>query len=498
MINLKEIIIGFTGDKQQEFISYLDKKNKRKDAKDIQLVHLLLTDTFSSKEICLKIYGKENKTALHALRKRLFDSIINFTANTKLKEDNSIDMQLITYILSARTFLQKGQIAIGYKILNKAEIIAKEYQLFTILNEVYHSKIQYAYAVSSLDIDALIVAFRENQQQYLLEEELNIAYSKIRKALQEIKHQHKIINIKLMVENILNEHNIAVSDSLSFKSLYQLIQITNISSSQNFDYHNIEVFLLETYETIKNNPSKDKQLFYHLEILYIISNTLFRNKKFAESLEFLDLMHFYIQENKGKYQKEFESKYQLLLALNYNFLGKPQKSIEILEAFTNNKKIDIASQLNFYVSLIVCYFQQKELKKAQSLVAKFYHSDRWYIEKVGIEWIIKKSLLEILLQIDLGNIDMVDSRILSFKRNYFKYLKNIQQEKVITFVQLVEIYYKNPEIITDSEFHQKVENSFLWIEREKEDIFIMSFFAWLKAKMTKQDIYLITLDLVKR
>jgi hypothetical protein len=41
-------------------------------------------------------------------------------------------MQLITNILYARTFLQKGQITIGYKVLNKAEIIAKEYQLFTI------------------------------------------------------------------------------------------------------------------------------------------------------------------------------------------------------------------------------------------------------------------------------------------------------------------------------------------------------------------------------
>ncbi|WP_189663328.1 MULTISPECIES: hypothetical protein [unclassified Polaribacter] len=79
-----------------------------------------------------------------------------------------------------------------------------------------------------------------------------------------------------------------------------------------------------------------------------------------------------------------------------------------------------------------------------------------------------------------------------------KHPLNSYQEKVITFLKLVEVYYKNPEIISDPEFHQKVENSFLWIEREKEDIFMMSFFAWLKAKMTKQEVYLVTLDLVKR
>lgn len=498
MINLKEIVSSFSIEKQQEFISYLDKKNKRKDAKDIQLVNLLLLNTLSSKEICIKIYGKENKVAFHALRKRLFDSIINFTANANLKEENSIDMQLITYILSAKTFLLKGYFDIGYKILAKGEVIAKEFQLFTILNEIYHIKIQYSYANPSVNLNELVAVFRENQKKNILEEELNIAYSKIRKILQEINHQNKIVDIKVIIATILKEHKIIVSDSLSFKALYQLIQITTISSSQNFDYHTIESFLIETYQTIKNHKSKDRQLFYHLEILYLISNTLFRNKNFIESFKYLDLMHFYMQKNKGKYQKEFQTKYSLLKALNYNFSGNQQKAIEVLAPLTKKRSSDIVYKLDLYLSLIVCYFQQKELKKAQSLFSKLYHSDQWFIEKAGIEWTIKKSLIEILLQIDLGNIDMVDSRILSFKRKFHKHLKEIKQDKVITYLQLVEIYYKNPEIITNIEFHEKVENSFIWIGREVEDIFIMSFFAWLKAKMTKQDLYLVTLDLVKR
>lgn len=142
------------------------------------------------------------------------------------------------------------------------------------------------------------------------------------------------------------------------------------------------------------------------------------------------------------------------------------------------------------------YSQQKKYKEAQRLFSKFYHTDKWYIEKAGIDWTIKKSLLEILLQIDLGNIDMVDSRVLSFKRNYFKHLKEMKQERVITYLKLVETYYKNPEIATSEAFQKKVEDSFDWIERKKEDIFMMSFFAWLKAKMTKQDVYLVTLDLI--
>lgn len=497
MINLKEIIHSFTDEKKQEFITYLERKNKRTDTKNIQLTHLLIADDLSSKEICFQLYKKDNKPALHALRKRLFESIINFTANSNLKEENSVDMQLIKFIIAARTFLQKEQFVIGYKILEKAEIIAKEKQLFTILNEVYHSKIQYSYVFPSLNIDKVITAFKENQQQLLLEEELNIAYAKIRKTLQEVQHQQKIIDIKAMIEDVLEEHQIKISNSLSFKSLYQILQITNISSSQNFDYWNIESFILETYQLIKKHASKEKQLFYHLEILYLIANILFRNKKFTQSLKYLELMHTYMQQQKRKYFKEFYPKYNLLLALNYNYSGNHEKAIDTLIPFVNLKNVSIIAQLDMYLSLIVFYFQKNNLKKAQSLFAKFYHTDKYYIEKAGIEFTIKKNIIEILLQIDLGNIDIVESRILSFKRGYFKHLKNINQQRVITFIKLVEICYKTPETITNKDFGDKVETSFDWISKEKEDIFMMSFFAWLKAKMTKQDMYLVTLDFMR-
>ncbi|WP_226789202.1 hypothetical protein [Polaribacter reichenbachii] len=225
---------------------------------------------------------------------------------------------------------------------------------------------------------------------------------------------------------------------------------------------------------------------------------MFRNKKFKQSLAYLELMHLHMLQNKKKYYKEFYLKYQLLIALNYNYSGNQDFAIQLLTPFIDQKNLDLVSQLDIFLAMIVFYAQKNEIKKAHSLFLKFYHTDKWYIEKAGFDWTIKKSLIEILLQIDLGNIDVVDSRILSFKRNYNKYLKNIHQEKVTDYLKLIETYYKNPEIVTSEEFHQKVENSFAWLDHKKEDIFIMSFFAWLKAKMTKQDVYTVTLALINK
>ena len=496
MINLKQVLSSFTDEKQKEFINYLEKKNKRKDAKNIALTKLLLHDNYSSKEMSEKLYGKQNIVALHALRKRLLNAIIDFSANSSFKEESSLNIKLIKQIVSARRFLEQEQIKIGYQILDKTEVIAKEHQLFTILKEVYHTKIQYSYANTNIDLDSLIVLFKENQKQLKLEDSLNIVYTKIRKSLIDYQQKQTKQDIKSLIYKKLNEQGIVNFEELSFKSLYQILQITNVFSLQNFDYWNIEVFAVDTYKIIKNHKSKNKQLYYHIEILYVIANILFRNKKFEESLRYLELMHSLMNENKQKYLNHFLPKHDLLVSLNYNYSKNQEKGMLLLESYINKKNVAIITQLDIYLSLIVYYFQNENFEKAQKLISKFYHTDQWYINKAGIIWTIKKSLIEILLQIDLGNIDLVDSRLKSFKRNYFKYLKEINQDQVINYLKLVETYYKHPETATTESFYKKVENSFNWIDREKEDIFMMSFFAWLKAKMTKQKVYLVTLDLI--
>ena len=110
---------------------------------------------------------------------------------------------------------------------------------------------------------------------------------------------------------------------------------------------------------------------------------------------------------------------------------------------------------------------------------------------------IKKNIIEILLHIELENIDLVESRILSFKRNYFKFLLEINQKRAITYLNLVHEYFKSPETVSSKTFKNKVENSFEWVSGQQEDIFVMSFYAWLKSKMEATDIYLTTLNLVQ-
>jgi tetratricopeptide (TPR) repeat protein len=276
------------------------------------------------------------------------------------------------------------------------------------------------------------------------------------------------------------------------------MKIVSISAFASNDYLKIEPFLLDTYEVLLSHRNKEKQQYYHLQVLYIIAYTLFRNKKFKKSLELLEKMNNVIALKKNKYHNTFKLKYNLILGLNLNFLNNQNEAIKILEPFLISKHPDIESLLDIYLSLVMIYFQKGDFQKASKIFSKFYHTDKWYIERVGKEWVIKKNLIEILLHIELNNIDLVESRLLSFKRSYYKFLLEIKQQRVITYLNLINEYYKAPEIITSIKFKNKVEDSFEWVGGAQEDIFVISFYSWLKGKMNNTDLYQTTLTLIKQ
>jgi len=274
--------------------------------------------------------------------------------------------------------------------------------------------------------------------------------------------------------------------------------IVSISAFVTNDYLKIEPFLIRTYSTIDIHKTKEKELFYHIEVLYMIANTLFRNKKFKNSMQYLEQMHEQMLLKQKKYYNSFKLKYNLLLGLNLNYSNQQDKAIQLLESFKIPKHADIESLVDIYLSLVMFYIQKSEYKKAQTVFSKFYHTDKWYSEKAGQEWIIKKNLIEIILHIELQNIDLVESRLLSFKRKYYNYLKQINQERVITYLGFVEAYYKNPEVVRTVAFKEKVERSFEWIDTKREDIFVMSFYAWLKSKMENRNVYAVTLEIINK
>ncbi len=488
------IINILSNTEKEEFIGYLKKKNKRHDTKNIQLFSLLKTD-----DIKKEIVAKENKQALYALRKRLYQNLIEFIGNKRFESDTSEERVIVRLIIVCRVFFEHKQYKAAFKTLRMAEEKALQLERFNLLNEIYHTHIEYAHLDEKITFPELTEKYRINQQKFLQEEQLNLGYALLRHELAKIREGAAGFDFQQTILKTIEQYNISLKEILTFKSLYQILFIANEYAALHNNYHQIERFVDKSYRFILTKKElADKHLFYHIHILYFMANVLFRNKKFEASKAYLDRMETEMGKQDKAYYQRFYLRLMLLRCLNENYSGKAAVAIPLAEqVLKETRHAEVSEILDLELSLAVFYFQQHDLKKVQQLLKGFGHTDAWYEKKQGVEWAIKKNLIEILLHIELKNIDYVFSRLSSFKRRYKKYLTDVKEERVLIFLSLVEKYLNAPEYFVSAAFKKLVEESFQWKTYQEEDLFVMSFYAWLKAKIEKRNIYDVTLQLVQ-
>lgn len=484
MSSITPIIQQFSKEEQQEFFRYLKQKNRRGDTKNIQLLKLLLTN--KTDEIDVQLYGKPAKNAYHALHKRLHDALIDFVAAQSFKGETSEELDILRLLLAARIFFEQKHYKIALKTLVKAEQQALQFEIYAILTEIYHTKIQYAHLQTNKALKEIIVAAEQNLTYFNQEQHLAMAYATIKARL---ANQPKISAKRVIIE-VLDTYSISPNAGFTFKSLFQLMNILVTAAEIHRNYHDIDNYMIELYDIVSAKEElAEKNVYYHIMILHLMATNYFRNKNFTTSLSFTAKMKQEMDKQKGKYNRLFYEKWKTLRALNLNFSGDATQAISLL----NTGDLD---SLDSQLTLMMCYFQQSQFKDSYTILMQLNHSDQWYQKKMGWIWVVKKAIIEILLLIELDKLDLVWSRIESFEKRFNKKLKKVGETKALTFIKLVKYAYENPTQVTTETFDDKVEASFAWTSTEREDVFVMSFYAWLKAKMQQRNLYEVTLELM--
>ena len=482
MNDLKAIISTLSKDEKEGFIDYLNQRNKRADVKN-HLLFKYLSDN-NSRDTITRIYPQKNTPAYNALRKRLFDNIIDYLANKKFHQQLSDENDILKTIWVANHFLKKNNATIGFKMLRKAENNAKKTDKFDVLNELYQIKIQYAHLDKNLVLENIIHDYEENFKRLKNVQQFNLAYALLRKELLNISENGQKKDFRKIINNTISKLKISFKESLTFKSFYQIIYITNEYAHLNRNFYAVATFMeksyrivTEKYEGIKKDP------YYHIQILYLMANLYFRNKKFDQSIYYLDKMNNLMASKNRKYYQRFYLKYILVKALNLNYTGENNTAIKLVNDALSIKKItDIITTNDLWLCLSSFYFQKGEYKNAFRTYQKLIHTNTWYEKKMGTDWVIKKQLIEILIYIERGNIDTVMTRLYSFERRYNSYLKHNNEKELIQYINMVKWYLKKPEEIKTNHFKTSIKKAIPWENIEIIDVFTISFYCWLKAK----------------
>ncbi|MES2064689.1 MAG: hypothetical protein V4456_22415 [Bacteroidota bacterium] len=494
MDSLSELINFLNSADKKLFRQFLQRKNKRLDVKNLQLLNLIETDDISGLN---KLYDSEkNNDAYHALRKRLQDNLLLFLSQKTFESNHSDTYDALRLLVVGRFLLENDVVKIAFKCLDKAERLGEHLEQFNLLNELLLLKLQYAHLAGAEDLEALTVRFLRNQSHMQREAKLNMAYAFLRQELQEIHLKGKIVNLTTLMITTIRKYKISAQDLMTYKSIYQILFIANEYASIQQNYALIERYINRTDQFMQGQSHKKQSyLFYHISILYFLANFHLRRKNFSGSTSYLGEMKD-LMATDSRYYALFYSRHQLLSALNLFFTGFADDAITLLqEPLSNTKhrsKPEDIEDLRICLAMFLALCNDRGSLKQLTLLTR---SDAWYEKKMGMLWTIRKNLMEILIQAQFSNIELAMSRLNSFRRRYKKYLLKTSEERVLLFLSLVEKYLLKPDVAFETSYRKKVLN--LLDRVENNDIFTLSFIAWLIARWEKKTAYKVVVTLIQ-
>lgn len=494
MDSIQELINLLNSSEKKLFRQFLQRKNKRVDVKNLQLLDLIETDDINGLN---KLYESEkNNDAYYALRKRLQDNLLLFLSQKTFESNHSDTYDALRLLVVGRFLLENDVVKIAFKCLDKAERLAEHLEQFNLLNELLLLKLQYAHLPGAENLEALTARFLLNQSDMQREAKLNMAYAFLRQELQEIHLKGKIVNLTTLMLTTIRKYKISEQDLMTHKSIYQILFIANEYAAIQQNYGLIERYINRTNQFMQDQDHrKQSYLFYHISILYFLANFHLRRKDFAGSAPYLKEM-MDLMATDSRYYTLFYSRYQLLSALNLFFTGSAEDAIALLQKSLSNtkhaSKPEDIEDLRICLAMFLALCNDRGSLKQLTLLTR---TDAWYEKRMGMLWTIRKNLMEILVHAQFSNIELAMSRLNSFRRRYKKYLSKTSEERVLLYLKLVEKYLLKPDVAFETTYQKMVLNHLGKVENN--DIFTLSFIAWLIASWEKKTAYQIVLTLIQ-
>lgn len=464
-----------------------------KGTKESLLLDLLLKSPRpSAKVIQSTLYKPVNANAYHSLRKRLSAKVMEFVALLQLSQDEEGASSIAGLIVQADFFLSNRQYSTASRLIEKAKTKALRREQYDVVETLLMREINHA-AGLELNPETLLREWEENKLKKELHQRLEVSNSLIQYKLKQARAKGSVLDHASLSNEILSSLNISASAIESPRFMYALVQSLRSGVVSSKDYSRFEPYVLEVYEKlIKKNAFDKEHRQEELGFLYMIAHVNYRTRNFEKAELYLSQMSdFYNSHN----LRAFYHKYIPLRAAVAGFSGRNEEAVSILEDALKNRSIrDLEDRLTMQLNLAVYYFQAKSYKKANKTLLEIHHSDAWLEKKMGVEWRFKKEMIELIVQVELGNSEIALGRVKRLERGFSEFLQHPVYKRASIFMRFIKEMILRPERATTSSFAKEVEAANMGLPLHQEDIQAITFFCWLKAKMLKKDYYEVLLE----
>jgi len=497
--SLNAIISTFTKVDASEFSVFINRQKLKANRKDLELFQLLYRQPELAKQSFLsKLYPDGNKVAYHALRKKLMKHLTDFIYFKQLREDDTAETQVSAYISLSRFLLDRGIIKEAWKNLKKAEQLAVSAELFALANQISRLQLEMPLALLKQDVDEILERKNTYLKLAIEDDRADTAYKIIQHHLQQAKSRVDAPDLRTIIESTLRDFQLDQAMSRRPSIVYKVMSIARGAAKSEKDYYHFEPLAMQLYDNITlSTASGERDKVFIARIQYIIAHTLFRNKKFSKAQDYLKLLRQQLRGvSKAEYVRLLPRSIQLYAATRF-FSGYINEAIRIVDAaFLDKMKMKPEDALNLILNQAIYHFYNEDYKQAANLFRQFSHSNMWYVKVAGVEWVIKKDLLDVFIHFELGNYDIASNRIRAILRQKQLFDAWPQLNRVKTFLQLINQIVDDPEVASSPDFYDAVEEAFDWIPIEQEDLHASVYYAWMKSKIVGQPAYKVLLELI--
>lgn len=478
MNQVYKIIETLSKEECRNFKILLKRTNNNEQRKDVALFDYVRKNDLTSLEeaVFVKKYYNKDKNAFYRLKNRLQHdmnkSLLFFYHNS--------DDYLITIncFLLAKIFNKKASFQLTFEYLLEAEKRAIKNEFFDLLDIIYNDLINLSIETVKFNPSPFIEKRKKNRiflntiQQiddmlasltYKIKTTQNYANSESNKMLEE--------DLYALVENT----ELKQSKQLQFKVYHSLSKIL----LQQHNYFMLEIYLKKTYnQFIKNKLFTKSTHETKLQMITYLVNSLFKNEKIEESLQYTEKLHQAMREFNNLFYNKYLFYYYNSLVINYQVTDKP-KAITILEEAKSNKEIQALPIYNLfiYLNLAVLHFDLGKFSQAKSSLVKLkQQADFKNLDRV-LQF--KVSIVELMTIYELNDIDLFDYLLKNLKKDFIASQQNTI-DRDVDFVELLEkLEHLNGNEIKKEvvEFEQKHLNN------NQTDSDIINYNNWLRAKI---------------
>jgi hypothetical protein len=432
-----------------------------------------------------KLYKPINLNAYHSLRKSLLAQIEEFVT---LREITNTEHNPQRVLSMAKYFLENNDRESSTSYLKKAALLAEKNHDYQMLDAIYLLQIDKAHELQ-IDPELVIEKWGQNKSKLVLQQRLSVANSILRKKLSEARKSGTTLDPQEITDEVLQLFDLRGDEALIAEFMLKAVQMIRSAVVSSKDYSRFEPFIRRVYQQLESAGAFTKQNENtRQQFIYMIAHTFYRTRKLKESNALL--------ESISNYSNTLKSRFVQLNAAVLSFSGNNERGIEILRSAlkSTDTRFTIEDRLNMRLNLVVFYFQSEEFKKANVEMLLINHSDTWLEKRMGKEWRFKKSMIDVILQCELGNTDLAFSRIKNMEKYFAGFFQHPAYQRALIFMRFVKTIIEQPERVAAPEFAIEVDKANMAWPDYKEDTQAITFFCWLKSKMIRRPYYEVLLQ----